>query len=345
VLRYAFALGSLLGWATPLGAQPREEAIRFQYAAPPECPDAAAFAARVRERTARGRLAEPGELARTFGVELTADAQGFSGQIAFLDDNGAIVNRQLRGEQCDAVVTSLALITALALDATLREAEPEPEPEPEPAGTTEEAPRPAQPRLPITPQVEVEAPDSRGRPGELLHARIGVGGALTTILDSPRGDLVSPRIGLLGQLEWRSALALRLSAHLDRLDFTVDEGRRARLRLLALETSFCPWFLRSGALGFYPCGTVDVGSLRAEGELGDRLTTAGGDTIVWVSVGAEARLLFDFSTLPLWVELSGSAGFPLIATHRFRFRNPSAVAYEVPRFPVAGGVALGVRFW
>jgi hypothetical protein len=343
VLRSAFGFVLLLSWATPLGAQPAEEAIRFHYAAPPECPDAAAFTARVRERTPRGRLAEPGELARTFGVGVTAAAGGFSGQIEFLDDSGTKVNRQLRGEQCDAVVSSLALITALALDATLREAEPDPPAEPPRA--IEIAPRPAPPPPRRTPQAQVKATLPRESAPKLLHARIGVGGALTTILDSPRGDLVSPRIGLLGQLEWRSALALRLSAHLDTLDFTVDEGRRARLRILAVETSFCPWFLRSGGVAFYPCGVVDLGSLRAEGELGDKLTTAGGDTIMWASVGAEARLLFDFSTLPLWVELSGGAGFPLVATHRFRFRNPNAVAYEVPRFPVAAGAALGVRFW
>ena len=332
-----------MSWATPLGAQPTEEAIRFQFAAPPECPDAAAFTARVRDRTPRGRLAEPGELARTFAVDVTVAAGGFSGRIEFLDDSGAKVNRRLRGEQCDAVVSSLALITALALDATLREAEPAPPAELPRAN--DNAPPPAEPRSPTTTRAEMKATLPRVREPMLLHARIGVGGALTTILDSPRGDLVSPRIGLLGQLEWRSALALRLSAHLDTLDFTVDEGRRARLRILAVETSFCPWFLRSGAVGFYPCGVVDLGSLRAEGELGDKLTTAGGETIVWASVGAEARLLFDFSTLPLWVELSGSAGFPLVATHRFRFLSPTARAYEVPRYPVAGGAALGVRFW
>jgi hypothetical protein len=329
--------------ATPLGAQPTEEAIRFQYTAPPGCPDAAAFTARVRERTTRGRLADPGELARTFGVEVAVEGDGFAGQIEFLDDGGAKVNRQLRGEQCDAVVSSLALITALALDATLREAEPEPPAESPRA--TDKTPRPAEPRNPTTPPAEARATPARAGASSLLHARIGVGGALTTILDSPRGDLVSPRIGLLGQLEWRSALALRFSAHLDTLDFTVDEGRRARLRILAVETSFCPWFLRSGPLGFYPCGIVDLGTLRAEGELGDKLTTAGGDTVGWASVGLEARLLFDFSTLPLWVELSGSAGFPLVATHRFQFLRPTALAYEVPRYPVGAGTAFGVRFW
>jgi hypothetical protein len=287
-------------------------------------------------------LAEPGELARTFDVEVAADAAGFSGQIAFLDDGGVKVNRRLRGEQCDAVVSSLALITALALDATLREAEPEPPAEPPRA--PEKTLPPAEPRPLAIPPAEAKAPPPPTREPNLL-ARVGIGGALTTVLDSPRGDSLAPRIGLLGQLEWRSALALRVMAHLDALDFTVDEGRRAKVRILAVETSLCPWFLRSGAVGFYPCGALDLGSLRAEGERGDKLTTAGSDAIVWASVGVEARLLFDFSTLPLWVELSGSAGFPLVATRRFQFQRPIARVYEVPRFPMAAGAAFGVRFW
>jgi hypothetical protein len=331
-----------MSWATPLRAEPSEEAIRFQYAAPPECPDAAAFTARVRERTARGRLAAPGELARTFNVEITADTGGFSGQIEFLDDGATKVNRQLRGEQCDAVVSSLALITALALDATLREAEPEPPAEPR---ATENTPPPAEPRRAATPPVEVKEPARVVRQSSLLHARVGIDGSLSTVLDNPRGDALSTRLGLLGQLEWRSALALRLSAHLDTLAFTVDEGRRARLRILAVETSFCPWSLREGAVGFYPCGVLDFGSLHAEGELGDKLTTARSDTIVWASVGAEARLLFDASTLPLWFELRANSGFPLVATYQFVFHSPDALVYEVPRFTMAAGASFGVRFW
>ncbi len=94
--------------------------MRVQYGAPASCPDAESFATQLRERTQRGRLAEPNELARTFSVTLAADAQGFSGEVEFLDESGAKVNRRVHGEQCEAVVSSLALITALALDATLR---------------------------------------------------------------------------------------------------------------------------------------------------------------------------------------------------------------------------------
>jgi hypothetical protein len=343
VLRSALVLVLLLGWAPPLCAQPAAEAVRFQYAAPPECPAADAFTARVRERTARGRVAESGELARTFNVHIFGDSAGFVGQIDFLDDGGVTVNRQLHGEQCDAVVSSLALITALALDATLREELTEP-PAEEPRAI-EKAPTTVTPSSPAKPQAQTKPPPAPAREPTLLHARVGIDGGLTTVLTSPAGDLWSTRIGLLGQLEWRGAVALRLSAHLDTLDFTVDEGRRASLRILAVETSFCPWVLRSEGLSFYPCGAVDLGSLRAEGKLGDKLTTAGGETIVWASVGAEARLLFDSATLPVWFELSGSAGFPLRATHQFQFLNPTAVVYEVPWLTLVGGGAFGVRFW
>lgn len=63
--------------AATLHAEPSEDAVRFQYAAPDECPDATSSAAQVRQRTARGRGAEPSELARTFDVRLAADARGF----------------------------------------------------------------------------------------------------------------------------------------------------------------------------------------------------------------------------------------------------------------------------
>jgi len=47
----------------------------------------------VRKRTALGRVAEPGELARTFTIKLTPDAKGYWGSIELLDDTGLKVAR------------------------------------------------------------------------------------------------------------------------------------------------------------------------------------------------------------------------------------------------------------
>jgi len=341
VLRSALVSVLFIAWAGPLGAQPAEEAVRFQYTAPPSCPDGAAFTARVRARTSRGRLAEPTELARSFRLDVAADTEGFVGRIEFLDDSGVTVNRQLHGEQCDAVVSSLALITALALDATLREEEAPP-----PSPTVAEEPRTPTPALPPA-QVKTTPPTQAApvRDSKLRHARIGIGGAQTTALPGGQRGSWSSEIALLGQLEWRSALSLRLRAHLNTTQFAVDDGRRASLRILGVETSLCPWHLSWGQAGLDPCATVDFGSLRAAGELGDKLTTAGNKTIGWASVGAELRLTVDSSTLPVWVELGGSAAFPLVATYKFRFQKPTALVYEVPGFAAAARFAFGVRFW
>jgi hypothetical protein len=126
-------------------AQSHEDAVRLQYAAPPQCPDSASFLAQLRERMARGRLAESGELARTFGVSIAADATDFSGRVELVDESGTTVSRRVHGEQCEAVVSSLALITALSLDATLR---PEPS---EPVGSAPALALP--PREPVRPVV------------------------------------------------------------------------------------------------------------------------------------------------------------------------------------------------
>jgi hypothetical protein len=318
-----------------------EDAVRFQFEAPSECPDAAAFTARVRERTSRGRLAEPGELARTFNVKVTSASQGYTGQIEFLDDNGAPVNRRLSGEQCDAVVSSLALITALALDATLRE----PEPQSEPAAPTPPATKPPPSAPPAPPQSQPKVPVPTPRAPAGLRARIGFGGGYGTSLRGPERFLLAQQGSLIGQLEWGNGPALRVAAHLDQQELTVDAGRVAELRILGVESSVCPLQLRASEVALYPCVVVDLGSLHGEGKLGDNLTTANGDTIFWASVGAEVRGLVESATLPIWLELRAGVGFPLVATHQFVFRNPQALVYEVPHVTGVGGLAFGVRFW
>lgn len=328
---FALALALLSIGPTPVAAQPEPtaDAVRFVYRAPAECPDAAAFVARIRERTPRGRLADPGELARTFNVTLAADAQGFVGEIQFLDDGGAEVSRRLHGEQCDAVVTSLALITALALDATLRPEEtpvaPAPPPHVEP------------PPLAPPPPVETPRPSRLPAPRSLSDARVGG----TVGYDSAIG---AARFGLLGQLGWRGGFALRLSPHYASAEPTDSEGRRAELRVLGIETSVCPWRFRLDQLALAPCATLDLGSLRGRGVKSEKLTAPGSDTIVWAAVGAELRLVWDVAA-PVWVELDGGGAFPLAATHKFRFEAPRQDVYTVPHFSGSVGGALGVRFW
>jgi hypothetical protein len=318
-----------------VGAQPREEAVRLQYLAPTECPDVASFERQVRERTPNGRFAEPSELARTFNVRLQADQRGYSGEVDFVDDNGTKVSRQVHGEQCDAVVGGLALITALALDATLRSQDSEPS-----APTTQVAEAPPSP-----PEPKAQAPT----PSEQSHSHSV---ASERWLEAVRvgvlagyGNAVSaPRLGFLGQLDFRSGLAVRLSAHYAAEELAVDPGRSARLRRLGLETSVCPWSLRRGALSLAPCVAVDLGSLRAAGVPSEQLTTTRAETLWWASLGAQLGLSWQ-PTARFWLELRAAAEFPLQAGHRFTFEDPAQTAYEVPALAGWGAFATGVRFW
>jgi hypothetical protein len=318
--------------AATLHAEPGEDAVRLQYTAPDECPDAASFAREVRARTARGRFAEPGELARTFDVRLTADAHGFSGNVEFLDDGGARVGRHVHGEQCDAVVSTLALITALALDASPPGAASKPD-------TSAPKPAEASPRAPtVTPAraVQTQASPSRVTRHSLRGARFGV-------LSGYGSALGAPELALLGQLDF-STSALRLSAHYAWHERAVDAGRSANLRLVGLESSVCPWRFRRDTLGVTPCAALDVGWLRAAGVASKQLSSTRGEGIAWAALGAQLGLSWEPEG-PFWVELRAEAEFPLRAGYRFTFESPHQTAYEVPY--LAGSVALagGVRFW
>jgi hypothetical protein len=91
-----------------------------------------------------------------------------------------------------------------------------------------------------------------------------------------------------------------------------------------------------------PCAAFDLGTLRAEGVKADRLTSASGKTILWASVGAELRLAWE-PDAPVWIELLGAAGFPLVS-HQFTFKLPDANVLTVPPVSGTAGLAAGVRF-
>jgi hypothetical protein len=292
----------------------------------------------VRKRTALGRVAEPGELARTFTIKLTPDAKGYWGSIELLDDTGMRVARHLHGEQCEAVVSSLALITALALDATLRHAEETAPPLADASASSNALPAQVPPRaVAVTPASALE-PDTLPRK---ISGRRSTGGRVGVVGGYDCSIHALP-LALLGQLDWQSGWALRFTARYATDEFVVDEGRSAVVRRVDLETSACPWRLAAGVWGLSPCAAFDLGTLRAEGVKADRLTSASGKTILWASVGAELRLAWE-PDAPVWIELRGAAGFPLVS-HQFMFKYPDANALTVPRLSATAGLATGVRF-
>lgn len=334
-----FALALLA--AAPAVAEPEEDAVRFRYEAPSTCPSAEVFRARVRERTARGREAAEGELARTFSISISESPRGFGGQIEFLDDTGAPVHRRLQGDECDGVVSSLALITALALDATLRES---PAPvaaakEPIERRTTPEplaAPAPNAPRAPggaRTPSEPAPRP-----PAPLLHnVRIGALAAYHSLLPAPT-------FGLLAQLDFRGDVSLRLRGNVEQAKLEVDPGRVVAVRLLRLSASACAIRPHWGSVALYPCLLVDVGSLRARAIDSAAFRSTSSGTEPWLALGPELRLAWEPRSLP-WLELFGRAPLALYR-HRFELKNPDKTALAIEHeLSFEAGMTAGVRFW
>jgi hypothetical protein len=305
--------------------------VRFELEAPPECPNVSEFSARVRQRTSRGRMAEPGELARSFFLRVVPEGASFVGSVELLDDGGTIVSRRVRGEQCDAVISSLALITALALDATLKEEPPGPPPAPsEPGPQSQPEPRTEAPsKPPARPRREASGSGIRG-------ARIGSSGGYGTTIDAFA-------YGLLGQVDWRNGFALRVAAHYASGEPMVGPSLRAHLRLMGVRASGCYWSLRIESLAITPCLGVDVGSLRGRGIESEALPHAYSGITGFAAVGPELRWAWEPSA-PFWLELQADLQFPLVA-HEFHFQQPLRQVYEVPRVAASVGLATGVRFW
>jgi hypothetical protein len=245
----------------------------------------------------------------------------------------------VHGERCDAVVSSLALITALALDATLRSQDSEPSASPAQANEARALPEPEPPaEAPTpTPARREQASPSGMTKRWLQGARVGV--------QAGYGDAISAaRFGVLGQLDLRSGWTVRLTAHYAARELAVDAGRSASLRRLGLEASLCPWHFRRGTLSVAPCAALDLGSLRAAGVPSEQLPATRQETIWWASVGAQLGLSWQPDS-PFWAELRAAAEFPLQAGYRFTFENPAQTAYEVPYVAGFAAFAAGLRFW
>jgi len=323
-------------WPRAARAESADVPVRFAYVAEESCPDAASFAGRVRRRTTRGREADSGELARTFHVNVSRSAEGFLGVIEFLDDGGTTVMRRVSGEECGAVVDSLALIAALALDASLRPEESSPPPEQkEPPPSSPSPPPPSSPPpAVIAPNEEVINPPRAPRLS-FPSTRVGALAGYDTALSAPV-------LGLLGQIDLGRRFSFRLSTHVAWSEKSTSDDRVAKLRLVGLESSACFVLLREGQFSSSPCIWLDLGSLRAAGKDSPELPATSSATVFWASTGPELRLAWEPSGA-LWADLRVQLGFPLIS-HEFRFDTPDESVYRVPRVSAGAMISTGLQF-
>lgn len=94
-----------------------EDAVTFEYAAPPSCPDTAQFLRRLAERGSVLRAPQRGTRpGRTVRVAVDMTPAGGTARLTIVDARGVALERIVSARDCDAVAKAMALVAALALE-------------------------------------------------------------------------------------------------------------------------------------------------------------------------------------------------------------------------------------
>jgi len=319
----------------------QSEPVRVTYAAPEICPTEEVFLERVRSRTRRATFAEPGELARSFDVRILR-AQGndeLLGQLEFVDLDGNRAVRSLRGSACEQVASSLALITALAIDDRMAEAPADDSNSllsATPAAASEPHPKNPEQVAPSRPP----EPPARAPKANYLRWELGGNiGALTWTTSR-----ASPAFGVYAELgSARPAWSARLSAF-DSRSSSGEGTQRAEFVTNWLRLEACPATIGLGRqFSLSPCVAFDAGRLQAEAPSAPGST--GPQNIAWAAAVALARISWLFRER-LSLGLDTELGVPLVR-HSFRFVNEDnslQLVGEVPKIGVGVKFGVGVRF-
>ena len=326
----------VLGVANASAARARaapqdEEPIRLTYEATAGCPTDADFVTRIRARTARARVAWPGEPARTFDVRIDAGPPA-SGRVTILDADIPIGTRYVEADACADVADALALVIALSI---APHASPPTAPAPHPT--------PASPPAPVAPTPSAEAAeDAPSRQSEPTNRSGGLfaGADLAVTYGVAPSTLfaASPYVG------WRSGAdgildpAIRLAlvhatyggqpAPTGSADFAWTAGR----------LDLCPARWTWSSLALTACARVEGGVLTLTPHdvgLPERAVRP------WFAAGLVARAEW-WILRPLFLDVD--VDVLLHATDDRFYFVPDTTLYRVPVVGASGGLGLGAHF-
>jgi hypothetical protein len=322
-------------------ARADEEPVSLDYAAGAGCPSKDDFVARVLARTARPQFVPGRPGVRGFVVRARAEDGGATGSVAagFGDQIGNA--RELRSDDCDEIVSGLALIVALAVDPRASTA-PAPQ-RPPPAAPTLPAPPPPDPPAPVARPVEpVSAARIEPRSTEdawLTQARVQ-GIALFGATTVPIGGA-----GL--SLEWQAHRA-RAIAPAVRLSIGAGAsatahpagGGAARFSLLSARVDLSPIvFALSKSIALRPSVGLEAGQFAASGAPDGAIVYARPSVNrPWLAIHETLRFQIDIGRGWLF-DLEAGAAEPL-QNDTFEFHTPEITVLQVPR--LAPTLALGV---
>ncbi len=309
--------------------------VRVDYRAPPECPDAVAFMRGVRARTRRVRVAEEGESARTFVVEITPVEDRILGHVRVTEEGQETDSRSSEGADCAEVVDALALTTALSVDPDARlvaeteQAEPE-TPPPAPPQPPEPPPSPPKPPPPEPPRPP--PPSGPWRVGAQLEAM----GVVRAYILPGAGAWVALHDNAS---EWWAPSA-RLTVHHARNDLAEDPPE-ALVVWTAVSAEGCPLQLGpAGSVELRACGVAQGGLLHLRGLAVQHQRSA---TRSWWSVGALARVELPVSRT---VQLDAALGATIaLVERRFVTEGPRDVVARTNRAAPFGTLGVSVHLY
>jgi hypothetical protein len=328
------------------------DSLRFVYEAPAECPGAEAFAAAVRAQTKSATLTTGGAGTPGISVRIARKSSQLQGRLAIEEPGRDASVREVTATTCEEVVSALALMTALAIDADL-EARPSappaaapaakdppptaqvPSPAPKPKEQPPPKPAPPKSRAPqlTTPDIASQKASFTPRSRWELGAHAGAFGALAP-------NLAWGAVSFLDRSAWNTtgaAWSLRLGlAIAESPSVGLAEGS-ATFRWVVARASACPLAVASGPLTARPCIGIDAGTLRGLGS-GDQIQRPLEQTRGWLAGTGLGRLQLHLGE-GVYLELEGGFTLPFIRD-RFVFVKPRRDIHAVP--PLSGFTTAGL---
>lgn len=335
---------SLLVLCFALALAPRvaadDDVVRIVYEAPPGCPTEAQFLRDVLRRVPRVHVAGDEELARRFDVTVTRVDGQSRAELEFVDSDARRARRALTAPDCDEVVASIAVVTALAIDPRLGNLhDEEPSSKSTPAPSAPAAPTPA-PRAPAhverrraMPGIVAPAPERRRVGSWSLGARAGAVSD-TAPRWSPEGALDAELTLVPQRVTGRLAVSYSDSGRLD------EQGAQLRFWRVAGHAQICPWIVDLWQNAQWaPCAGFEVGSIHGEGERSTRLVAAKQTTALWLAATLALGVRIELTSHAV-LELDGQLRAPILR-RTYVVEQPLVVVYETPW--LGAGLFAGIR--
>jgi hypothetical protein len=298
-------------------AQDDQEPIRLAYRASEGCPNEASFIARIRARTARARIAQVGEAARTFTVVVEAGRPS-SGRVTVQGNDQTDATRRVQADTCSDVADALALVVALAI---------EPPATPPPPAASSAAPVPSASMAP-SPLSErggfFAGGDFAIATGVTPNALLG--GSPYFGWRARRGSLFEPSV----RVAFLRVGSGPLPAEGGTADFTWTVGR----------LDACPIAWPHTEIRVVECVRVEAGALEvAAGHVPAPLP----QLRPWLAVGPVVRAEWSFLR---WAFADLEAGLLVrVLQDHFYFSTLDQSVYQVPPVGVTAGVGVGIHFF